>query len=55
MSEMEIMYTLYIFSECYLQKTLQQLLSMFKYSMTAESQYLSAYLILIYKSLLHFN
>lgn len=55
MSETETPYALYIFSESYLQKPLQLLLSMFKYSMTGESQYLSAYLILIYNSLLHFN
>lgn len=54
-SETGTTYALYVFSESDLQKTLQLLLSMFKYSMPGESQYLSAYLILTYNSLFHFN
>lgn len=55
MAEIGTAYVLKILSESYSQNPLQLLFSMFKYSMTEESQCLSGYLVLIYNSLLHFN
>lgn len=55
MSEMGTAYVLKILRESYSQNPLQLLLSMLKYSVMGESQYHSAYLILIYNRLLHFD